>query len=581
MSMKVEKRATSRYKVMVDDRHSKQLRGSLQSLWRQGFLTDYTVIVDGVQFHLHKVAVACMCDYFHAAFRSGMTEVRQDVHHLKNVPCRGFKEIVSFLYTGKLRLSQANVVDVVSASAFLQCQAVMELCSRYLLSKLCLDNYGEMSALAIMYNMRELKKGIREYILNNFVKFAKSDYFMELSVGEVCDLLQEDRLCCPSEHKLFSLTWDWIRHDVEHRMQTASRLLEHIRFPFMSHHELQHLRKHRLMAKCGQARQLLTEASEFKSAPENFLFREDARTRIRSEEFLTTFCCADSVMQCCVYYREKWLMLNRALGHPKPFYNVGAVVVSNQLFICGGGHSDRISRACYSFSAITSRWSRLANLHIARRSFALVPMDGQLYALGGISGPDQPTAAVEKYDISQNSWTVLGQMPQALTNLAACPFSPGIIAVAAGIGEDGRQVKDFRLFDPDMNKWENKNSIVRPKFRPKMFMVAGRLYLVDLCRTSGALAHLEQFNSASGQWTVSELQDVRFSRHFSATVLGDWIYFVGKNDVDDGRSKRYNVVTKETADIMAYPWSIDAPVCFQMRMPRHILVNKMLKAEIK
>ena len=575
----MEKRATSRYKVMVDDRHSKDLRGSLQSLWRQGFLTDYTVVVDGVQFHLHKVAVACMCDYFHAAFRSGMTEVRQDVHHLKNVPCRGFKEIVSFLYTGKLRLSQANVVDVVSAAAFLQCKAVMELCSKFLLSKLCLENYDEMSAVAVMYNIISLKRGIREYVLNNFAKFATSDFFKEFSVSEVSDVLKEDKLSCPSEHKLFCLTWDWIRHDIDNRIQNASQLLEHIRFPFMSNYELQHLRKHRLMAKSGQARQLLNEAAEFKAAPDTFLFRTNERTRIRSEEFLITFCYADSIMHSCVYYRDKWLMLNRALGHPKPFYNVGSVVVSNQLFICGGGHSDRISRACYSFSAITSRWSRLANLHTARRNFILVPMEGQLYALGGISGPDEPTAMVERYDIEQNSWTVLDAMPEALSSLAACPYSPGVIAVAAGMAEDGRQVKQFRLFRPHENKWETKADILHEKFRPKMFSVAGRLYLLDLSRTSGALAHFEQYNNASGQWTLSELPGVRFSRHFSAAVIGDWIYFVGKNDVDDGRSKRYNVVTKETADIVAYPYSVEAPVCSLMRMPKHILQNKMLKAE--
>ena len=114
------------------------------------------------------------------------------------------------------------------------------------------------------------------------------------------------------------------------------------------------------------------------------------------------------------------------------------------------------------------------------------------------------------------------------------------------------------------------------KFRPHMFRQENNLYLVDLFKTEGRSAELEVYDLQSEQWSSITLSGVHFSRNFSANILGGWLYFIGRNDVDDGPSKRYHLQKGHLEDIKAYPWSINAPLTVALQVPAKIQQKKML-----
>ena len=63
---------------LVHGDYSKALHRGLLKLWRQGLMLDYTILAENKAFRVHRLMLASFCDYFEAAFRSGMVEVSED-----------------------------------------------------------------------------------------------------------------------------------------------------------------------------------------------------------------------------------------------------------------------------------------------------------------------------------------------------------------------------------------------------------------------------------------------------------------------------------------------------------------------
>ena len=61
---------------LVHGDYSKALHKGLHRLWRKGLMLDYTIKAEDKAFRVHRLMLASFCDYFEAAFRSGMVEVR-------------------------------------------------------------------------------------------------------------------------------------------------------------------------------------------------------------------------------------------------------------------------------------------------------------------------------------------------------------------------------------------------------------------------------------------------------------------------------------------------------------------------
>ena len=105
------------------------------------------------------------------------------------------------------------------------------------------------------------------------------------------------------------------------------------------------------------------------------------------------------------------------------------------------------------------------------------------------------------------------------------------------------------------------------------------MYLTDLYRTDGGSAQLERYSITTHQWTILNLPRVQFSRNFGAAIVGKWLYFVGKNNVDDGTCKRFNLSTGEVTETSSYPFPVDAPLCCVLKLPQTSIKTKMLSAE--
>ena len=219
------------------------------------------------------------------------------------------------------------------------------------------------------------------------------------------------------------------------------------------------------------------------------------------------------------------------MDQPRPFTGAAALVINNFIFVCGGQVAGATSDQCHCFNPITAKWTTLTPMLRPRRNFTIAAVGYNIYAIGGVSGGNIPTNTVERYSISEDQWCSTASLPDiALADMCSCTWNHKIF-VAAGVDENCIHTKEFRVLDTEMQpepKWVRKANLPQVKFAPVMFPSKDCIYLVDLYRSEGSAAHLDQYNIASDQWTNIQLPSVHFSRTFSAVMIQDWIYFVGK-----------------------------------------------------
>ena len=180
------------------------------------------------------------------------------------------------------------------------------------------------------------------------------------------------------------------------------------------------------------------------------------------------------------------------------------------------------------------------------------------------------------YSIKDNEWRFVKPMSTQLSDIATCNHGSKIY-VAAGVDENCLHVKDFKSYDVNSNKWYNLKPSTEIKFKPATFDMKGHVYLLDLYRTEGTSAQIERYSIRSRQWTNIPLHGLKFSRTFGAAMLNQWIYFVGRNDAEDGKSKRYNVTSGHLESIRSYPWDVEGPMTCVLRLPHRLLQRKMLQ----
>jgi N-acetylneuraminic acid mutarotase len=120
-------------------------------------------------------------------------------------------------------------------------------------------------------------------------------------------------------------------------------------------------------------------------------------------------------------HRSSGPRLPLALDHPS------AATPDDHVYIAGGHSNEADSARLFRLDG--GGWTSLASMRFARGGHALIELSGKLYAVGGNTSRGN-VAAIESYDSSTNSWTVVGSLPQPRNHVMG--FSIGAAVCVAG-----------------------------------------------------------------------------------------------------------------------------------------------------
>ncbi|KFU93735.1 Zinc finger and BTB domain-containing protein 49 [Chaetura pelagica] len=123
--------------------HSCHLLQQLHEQRIQGLLCDCMLVVKGVCFKAHKNVLAAFSQYFRTLFQNSSGQ-KNDVFHLDIKNVGGIGQILDFMYTSHLDLSQDNVQAMLDIAQCLQVQNVLNICHTFLKSSTAAEQPASM-----------------------------------------------------------------------------------------------------------------------------------------------------------------------------------------------------------------------------------------------------------------------------------------------------------------------------------------------------------------------------------------------------------------------------------------------------
>ncbi|CAM9491162.1 unnamed protein product [Ectocarpus fasciculatus] len=192
------------------------------------------------EFRCHRVFFASCSAYFRALLYGGMSESETRRVELRDVTPEGFEAIMTYVYTGKVSVDAANVMDIFSLAHRFGMGELLKACAEVLDECMNCDDVCRVLEAAEYYGHDELAAKCWDLIKENTPRVLKSESFLELPWLQVLSLVREGELQV-DEAELFKAVQAWVSRDTaerRRRVDEASCLSRHFRLPLMSLKEL-------------------------------------------------------------------------------------------------------------------------------------------------------------------------------------------------------------------------------------------------------------------------------------------------------------------------------------------------------
>ncbi|XP_055308277.1 BTB/POZ domain-containing protein 3-like [Sitodiplosis mosellana] len=187
----------------------------------------------------HKYLLAAASDVLDAIFYGSIKE-KGDVE-IDDASAVGFKEFLRFFYFNKIKLTMANISDVMNLGQKYNVTECFDLCVRFLAENLTIVNALEVHSLAVLFEQDDLKTKCEYSIEFHTEDILKSTIFLECDQRHLNHILKLDSLSC-SEAVVFEAAMSWVKAASNQQNLTKEIVQTHlgelfyeIRFRSMSH----------------------------------------------------------------------------------------------------------------------------------------------------------------------------------------------------------------------------------------------------------------------------------------------------------------------------------------------------------
>lgn len=145
---------------------------------------DITLIVEGIEFRVHKIILAARSEYFRALLFSGMKETNCESIELNEAKSDAFRLLLRYIYTGKISLRNEKEESVIDLLSLVHQYGLIELqksISDYLESILDIKNVCSIYDIASLYQLESLQETCARFIDKNCAILIKQNTLLNLS----------------------------------------------------------------------------------------------------------------------------------------------------------------------------------------------------------------------------------------------------------------------------------------------------------------------------------------------------------------------------------------------------------------
>ncbi|XP_070542884.1 kelch-like protein 24 [Ptychodera flava] len=544
-------------------RHPEDLLQGLNNLKSQKQFSDVTLSVNGKEFPCHRVVLASSSSYFKAMFYHDLKESTTPKVRLNQVDADILEQLIDFIYTSKLTITDANVQSLLETADLLQILPVKGACAEYMGRQIDSSNCLGIQQFAELHNCMSLSEKAENFALEEFSQVSKEEEAMSLSKDRLLHYVSSPKVQVQREEDLYELCMNWMKYDKGARSRFLPDLLQHIRFAFINDKYVkENVEKEELLLGSELVSDRLRAANAYKTMgviERQALTSPLYTSRIYSEVIVTLGGDAgmgqESQVQsynpltgkwkdledipisrdrvatavaignnifvssrkgCALLYEtseDKWYTLATPLL--KERWSHRSVALDGYVYILGGKDVDwstinSVER--YNPHCTTCGWKEVTPMRYAVRNPAATACQGKIYVIGGYSEIDPPPT--QCYNPLQDIWTILSPCPLSARQPACCAVTlRGFIYVIS----DGSG--NMYCYDPMTDTWQSKASLTIGRVDPGVTVCNGIIYIFGGYREGhGVVETIEAYDLAEDRWSPVGYMPVAVYRHGCVTI---------------------------------------------------------------
>lgn len=169
-------RQAIRVDVSSDD-HRQELSSDLGSFFMKSVLTDVVIYADGQPIHAHKALLAARSPVFQAIFERSLYDRRPNVILINDMSYEVVKEMIGFLYTGKITLVS---LELLQASEKYGIKGLKKICEATLIKRLSVSNAVDTLVTAFVHKSTALETASIKYVALNWKHIKRDKSFSTL-----------------------------------------------------------------------------------------------------------------------------------------------------------------------------------------------------------------------------------------------------------------------------------------------------------------------------------------------------------------------------------------------------------------
>lgn len=469
--------------ISVKYGYASALFRKLNEMKRDREFCDFTIIVKGEEFHVHKTVISTASSFFETMLRNDNKESREGKAELHDIDPDSMKCCIDFMYTGRTSFPKEKTRELLKAAKLIHLEFLLNDVECTLQRNLNPQNYFFAKEIAQSYSMNVLLETCKRHCIENVNAISNQPEFRNQNFSDVFEMLTLP--CIGYEENKMIVALRWIRENPDDK----ARLPELVR-----------------LIKLNQVSVEFVEdlLEDYDDVMHNTPLRHLFKVRVeRHREKLDKNQLPSKVIYYFIPDRDIMLNLNPATGEIGYARHTEFGQIDSSTFVIRGYHLYAFpycQKSVYrlKFNDKSSKWEKMADM--------LCENDGTIKctSLSGslvIATSGKPET-FQRFDHALNQWIMLKIRPGG--GFSSTPIGVDrSLYVIGGLDQEWKYSPTFFRYDSPTSEWTQLESMNVARLRPRVVNVNQRIYVVGGGgRELKQLQTVESYDFILRQWSV-------------------------------------------------------------------------------
>ncbi|XP_065916819.1 influenza virus NS1A-binding protein homolog A-like [Dysidea avara] len=501
--------------------------------WRRNMkFIDTLIFCQSKTIGAHQIILASAIPYFEKLLSDTETHSCRNVH-LDQLDPSSLMELIDFVYTGNLEVTEKNIEATIKTAGFLEMQNVKNSCVQLVLdSILNANNCIGWKRLAVNMDDKYFSERCDQFMKANITSVIRSPQIA--ATPQVNINLQMDLVLSGMEENNFA---------VQKLIPSIIQLLREV--TNNSEQNVVMLTESNLYLHSTDGMSVaLSEGHDSDenspcSSPNKLNKMTPARHLDMGEDTSTT---------------HIWQRIGMIQTSPTTFTvltSLSSIIAILNITTTSADYPvSPTTGIANNIAASSSEF--IASTNESRCSGGIVSDGEYVYVVGGYNRTSC-LDTVEMYNKAENRWQYVSKLTTKRSRCAAVSLNGSLYALG---GSDGhRDLDSMEVYMPETDQWKMvKAMMTEGKSSFGAVTLNGNIYVIGGAQMSYILPSMECYNPAKQQWT--SLPDMNTSRNdLAVAVLGDKIYAIGGEQSTSGCTSSVECYNTKTST-----WEFVAPL---------------------